>query len=100
MTLSAALGQFVLKHCSTDFTLTFKNLNRPIIYSAVILYFAGPLLYIEALKSMELSKAYSLTALTQLWVLAGSFFLLKEKLSLKNIYGTLILTAGVILWLI
>jgi len=59
---------------------------------------AGPLLYMYALTKVELSVGYSFSGLTYLLVILGGHLLLKERITLYHVLGTLSILAGLTVW--
>ncbi len=75
-----------------------RQFLNPFLLSGVVFMASAPLLYFRALLYIELSKAYSITALNQIIVTASAIFLLKEKITLKKSAGIILVAAGVMLW--
>lgn len=59
---------------------------------------AAPLLYMYALSHLPLSIGYSFSGLTYLLVVLTGHLLLKERITLYHIAGTLCILAGLSIW--
>ena len=68
--------------------------NFYLIFS-LMLYGLGTLMFIVALKGGELSVLYPIMSLSFVWVMTISYFFLKEIISPKEIFGTILIISGI-----
>lgn len=101
-----ALGQVLVKlgarHLELSFawhdlgqTLWTIVKNAPVM-GGLFLYGVSFLLWVKVLTKLELSYAYPLVSIGYILVMACSYFLFKENLSLYRLLGTLLIIAGVV----
>lgn len=104
MVLLNTLGQLLVKrgavrietHLGTA-QLIRSMVNWPLALGGFSVI-AGPLLYMYALTKVELSVGYSFSGLTYLMVILGGHLLLKERITLYHVLGTLSILAGLTVW--
>ena len=104
MVLLNTLGQLLVKrgairietHLGTA-QLIRSMVNWPLALGGLSVI-AGPLLYMYALTKVELSVGYSFSGLTYLMVILGGHLLLKERITLYHVCGTLSILAGLAVW--
>jgi 2-isopropylmalate synthase len=73
-------------------------LNAPVIL-AYGLFFGCMLLNVVALRTLDLTIASVLEASSYIYVMALSFFFLKEKISLRRLIGNIVIIVGIVLTL-
>ena len=71
--------------------------NWPLILGGLSVV-AAPVLYMYALAHLPLSIGYSFSGLTYLLVVLTGHLLLKERITLYHIAGTLCILAGLSIW--
>ena len=104
MVLLNTLGQLLVKRGAVriDIHLGTAHLIRSMINWPLALgglsVIAGPVLYMYALTKVELSVGYSFSGLTYLMVVLGGHLLLKERITIYHILGTLTILAGLMVW--
>ena len=75
-------------------TTLLDNLKLPIVVG-VALYGSSTILYILALRKLELSFAYPLISIGYVLVLIASYFLFNESISWLRIGGVALILAGI-----
>lgn len=99
--LIAAFSQYIIKRSITEFDLDIKSMKRLITTKGfvlgILLYFTALVVYLNALKSGELSLVYPTFASTFVFVFLLSKHALKEKMSTKRVLGIIILIIGIII---
>lgn len=96
MTWLGALGGYFLKKASV---FDLKNERSKLIGTLVIgvgFYGFGAILNIIALKFLPYTTVFPLTAVTYIWTMVLSYFILKEKVGLRKIAGVLFILAGAV----
>lgn len=93
------LGQIAFKYgamqmASQPATTLLDNLKWPLVVG-VSLYGTSTILYILALKKLELSFAYPLISIGYVLVLIASYFLFHESISWLRIGGVALILAGI-----
>ena len=73
-------------------------LNLPVI-GAYALFFGCMLLNVVALRTLDLTVASVLEASGYIYVMALSFFFLKEKITLRRLIGNCVIVVGIVLTL-
>lgn len=68
----------------------------PIMWLAVFLYAAATLLWVRILMTVPLSRAYPFTALAFVIVPAAGYFLFSESVTVRQVIGTGLIVAGVV----
>lgn len=104
--LMGAMGQILVKigakHLELDFSgphlaqsllAILKNLP---VMSGMALYGLSFILWVKVLSKVELSYAYPLVSVGYIVIMAFSYFVFKESISLFRIIGTLLIVLGVI----
>ena len=96
----SALSQLILKKAAVNpnYTGLRAYLNWPVT-RAYGLFFGCMLRNVVALRTLDLTIASVLEASGYLYVMALSFFFLKEKITLRKLIGNLIIVVGIILTL-
>jgi drug/metabolite transporter (DMT)-like permease len=104
MVLLNTLGQLLVKRGAVriDIHLGLAHLIHSMVCWPLALgglsVIAGPMLYMYALTKVELSVGYSFSGLTYLLVVLGGHLLLKERITLYHVLGTLAIIAGLTVW--
>ncbi len=100
----ASCAQILFKFYTINQSITPPNgflesiLNIKLI-AGFFLYFCSSILYILALKNIDLSIAYPTIAVSYILIIVLSFFIFKESISLNKIIGIILITLGVsFLW--
>lgn len=96
----SAVSQLILKKAADNpkYTGLRAYLNTPVIL-AYGLFFGCMVLNVVALRTLELTIASVLEASSYIYVMALSFFFLKEKITLRRLIGNLVIVVGIILTL-
>lgn len=103
--LLAVAGQLLLKHGMNQIGVlefSLKNIQVLIlaamknvyIWIALICYGLAMLLWLFILSKLKLSLAYPATALIYIFIMAGSWFILKERITAMQIAGVAIILIG------
>jgi multidrug transporter EmrE-like cation transporter len=71
-------------------------LFSPFVFGGLALYGVGTILWLFALKQLDLSLAYPFVGLSFVMVFALSIFVLGEPLHLNRLIGSLIIVVGII----
>lgn len=71
--------------------------TTPFVFLGLFLYGIGTVLWLFALKQIDLSLAYPFVGLSFIMVFLFGVFLLDEPFNLNRLMGTLIIIAGIIL---
>lgn len=74
-----------------------RSLFDPYIFSSFFSAFLASLAWMAALKEFELSKAYPFMSLSFVCVLALSYWLFKETITVQKIIGSILIIVGVLL---
>ena len=98
--LLSAVSQLILKKAADNprFTGIRAYLNLPVIL-AYGLFFGCMLLNVLALRTLDLTVASVLEASSYIYVMALSFFFLKEKITPRRLIGNLVIIVGIVLTL-
>lgn len=103
--LTVVISQLLLKSGSFNIHIdknsivnSLKSLFNLKVVIAVFLILITPLFMILALKSMDLNKAISFTALNYVFVIIGARIFLEEKINVSSYIGVVIITLGVIVY--
>ena len=98
--LLSALSQLILKKAADNpkYTGIRAYLNLPVIL-AYGLFFGCMLLNVVALRTLDLTVASVLEASSYIYVMALSFFFLKEKITLRRLIGNIVIVIGIVLTL-
>lgn len=99
MTIAGSFGAFFFKAGTSK--LRDQNLFRmiliPEIYAGGFFYLLGAGTNIVLLRYMNYTIVYPMTALTYVWTLLVSYFLLKEKMSKEKIIAITCIVLGVVI---
>lgn len=104
VTLSA-VAQLSFKHGVSTTTIdpsahvlmkAWLMLTSPYVFAGLALYGIGTVLWLFALKQMDLSLAYPFVGISFIMVFFFGVLLLGEPLNLQRLTGTLIITLGII----
>ena len=98
--LLSAVSQLILKKAADNprFTGIHAYLNLPVIV-AYGLFFGCMLLNVIALRTLDLTVASVLEASSYIYVMALSFFFLKEKITPRRLIGNIVIVVGIVLML-
>ena len=98
--LLSAVSQLILKKAADNprFTGLRAYLNLPVIL-AYGLFFGCMLLNVLALRTLDLTVASVLEASSYIYVMALSFFFLKEKITPRRLIGNIVIIVGIVLTL-
>ena len=98
--LLSAISQLILKKAADNpkYTGVHAYLNLPVI-GAYALFFGCMLLNVVALRTLDLIVASVLEASGYIYVMALSFFFLKEKITLRRLIGNCVIVVGIVLTL-
>lgn len=97
MTVFGAFGGFFFKKAADSGTSILKILLSPYLYVGGVIYVISAVLNIIALKGLNYTVVLPITAITYVWTLVISYFILKEKLSGKKITGVLLIIVGALI---
>ncbi len=106
--LGGALGQVLLKKgmgSMGPLTISVAQIGpvlwriatNPFVILGLAIYVGSTLFWLVALSRVDLSYAYPFASLSYLFMLAASWLLFKEDLSLARLLGTTVVCAGVVL---
>ncbi len=104
----AVVGQLLLKmgmlrvgkfsfNISTLVHQYARILLNPFVIAGLFAFFISMLIWLYVLSRMELSFAYPFVALNYVLILFGSYFLLKETITLYKMIGVVVIIIGVYL---
>ena len=96
MTMFGSVASLFLKKASGLNSLIdmLKNIN---LYIGGFLYVSSAVLNIWLLKILDYSVILPLTSLTYIWTMILSYFILKEKITVKKIVGVCLILVGAII---
>ena len=96
MTMFGSVASLFLKKASGLNSLIdmLKNIN---LYIGGFLYVSSAILNIWLLKILDYSVILPLTSLTYIWTMILSYFILKEKITVKKIAGVCLILVGAII---
>ena len=96
MTMFGSVASLFLKKASGLNSLIdmLKNIN---LYIGGFLYVSSAVLNIWLLKILDYSIILPLTSLTYIWTMVLSYFILKEKITVKKIAGVCLILVGAII---
>ena len=96
MTMFGSVASLFLKKASgsNDLIDMLKNIN---LYIGGFLYVSSAVLNIWLLKILDYSVILPLTSLTYIWTMVLSYFILKEKITVKKIAGVCLILVGAII---
>lgn len=96
-TLMGAFGGFFFKKASEGKKNILLVAFSPYLYLGGGLYSGAALLNIQLLKILKYTVVLPLTSITYIWTLFISYFLLKEKITIRKMTGILFIIAGAVL---
>ncbi|MDP4118452.1 MAG: EamA family transporter [Bacillota bacterium] len=96
MALLGSLGSLFFKKASGENSIK-SLLRKPHFYIGGFLYFVSALLNIILLKYMDYSVVLPMTAITYIWTMIFSYFLLKEAITVRKITGVGFILFGAVL---
>ncbi|WP_160683827.1 EamA family transporter [Clostridium sp. C2-6-12] len=96
MTMMGAVAALFLKKASEFKSLKHLAFNKN-LYIGGGLYFLSAILNIYILRSLEYSIVLPLTSITYIWTMIISYFILKEKVTTKKIFGIIFIFFGALL---
>lgn len=100
---SMASGQLLFKLGATHWqgnsaaTWIVSFLTNPFLVGATFLYAMTILVWVYVLRTLPLSLAYPLTALSYVIVPVFSFFFLNEKISWQTVIGCALIILGIVI---
>lgn len=96
MTMIGSVASLFLKKASGSNGLIemLRNVN---LYIGGFLYVTSAVLNIWLLKILDYSVILPLTSLTYIWTMVLSYFILKEKITLKKMVGVCLILIGAII---
>ncbi|WNS42741.1 EamA family transporter [Paenibacillus sp. MMS20-IR301] len=93
MTLMGAFGGYSFKKLSS-----YKiGVNKGFVVFLLVggsLYFISAILNVILLGMLPYTKVYPLTSITYLWTLIISYYFLSERITLRKIFGILLIIIG------
>lgn len=96
-TLVGAFGGYFFKKAATTSSSIIKIIFNPFLYIGGVFYVIGAILNIIVLKKLSYTVVLPLTSITYVWTIIISYFMLKEKISLKKILGIVFIISGAVL---
>lgn len=94
MTLLGALGSLFFKKASEKNVGLISLLKNRWLYFGGILYLASLLITVYLLRVLDYSVVLPLTSVTYVWTLFIAYLILKEKISIKQIIGVVLIVCG------
>ncbi|MGX7245310.1 EamA family transporter [Enterococcus quebecensis] len=96
-TFSGSVGALALKKGMNDLPQLSLNLvlKNGWIYLGSFLYLLSAVTNITLLKFLDYSIAFPMTSLTYVWTVIISYFVFKEKLSIRKILAVILIIVGV-----
>ena len=99
--LIGAVGQIAFKYGAMQMVAQpgntlLEKIKMPIVFG-LFLYCVSTVLWIMALKKVELSYAYPMVSLGYIFVFIASYFLFNEPIGWMRIGGILFIMAGIVL---
>jgi drug/metabolite transporter (DMT)-like permease len=106
--LFSTVGQLLLKSgmnsvgsITLNFNQLFSTLWRmainPGVFFGLVIYLVGTVFWLAALSRVDLSYAYPFASLSYVVMLAASWAMFDEKITLARIIGTIVICVGVLL---
>ena len=95
--LSSIIGSYgamLIKRVKLKPFFSFKWLNKNLIIG-LFLYGVSSIFYLLALKLGSVSYIYPLSSLSYVWILLWSKLYLNENISMKKIYGVILIIFGI-----
>lgn len=102
--LITAAAQLLIKRAAPGLSFSsgiagsLRSMLRPALLLGVLLALGAPFLYYRALGGIPLSLAFSLSALSHVWVPLGAVLILKERLTRRQAAGIVLIAGGLLLW--
>ena len=96
-TLAGAFGGLCFKKAASGAESIMKILFTPYLYLGGMFYVIGALLNIVVLKELKYTVVLPMTSITYVWTIIISYFVLKEKITVKKIIGICLIVAGAVL---
>lgn len=96
MTIIGAFASFFLKKASFEPKL-LGIARSPWLYLGAVMYISTAVINIWLLYYLPFSTVLPLTSITYIWTMLISYFLLKEKISIKKIWGICLIIIGIFL---
>lgn len=96
-TLFGAFGGFCFKKAASGSETILKIIFNPYLYIGGALYVAGAILNIIVLKELKYVVVLPITSITYIWTIIISYFVLKEKITLRKILGICMIVFGAII---
>ena len=96
MTMVSSVASLFLKKASNSFESILSIITNKNLYIGGILYCLAALVNIVVLKYMDYSVVMPLGALTYIWTMILSYFILKEKISFSKKLGVVFIICGAI----
>ena len=93
----ASFGSYFLKRASADGLSPTKLIRSRWLYIGGTLYVISAVLNIWLLKRMPYSTVLPLSAMTYIWTLLISHFLLKEEIRTNQFVGVAVILCGVVM---
>ena len=99
--LVASVSQIMLKiSANRKYSSRIKEYLNPLVISAYILFFSCTAITMYALTVVPLTFAPILEATGYIFVAIMSYFILKEKISLKKLSGFILIIIGIIVYVV
>ena len=106
--LASTVGQLLLKkgmNSMGSVTLSVNQLPAVLwqmetnlnVFIGLAIYLGGTVFWLAALSRVDLSYAYPFASLSYVIMLAASWFMFDEKITLSRILGTIVIGVGVLL---
>lgn len=96
-TLTGAFGGLCFKKAVSNSDRIIKVVLSPYLYFGGILYVLGALLNIIVLKELKYTVVLPLTSFTYIWTILISYFILKEKITIKKVMGIALIIIGALI---
>lgn len=98
-TVSGSLGALSLKHGMNKIdTLSAKAVAKNIwVVLGTVLYIVSAVMNIVLFKYLDYSIAFPMTSLTYAWTVIISYFIFKEKITIKKVLAIALIIIGVIM---
>ena len=97
MTAASAFGSFFLKRGSSSATSIISMIKCKWLWLGGVLYLGSAVLTIYLLRVLPYSVVVPVGAVTYIWTMIISHFLLGEKITRQKLIGILFVLAGVVL---
>lgn len=96
MTMLGACAGLFFKRASENLKPSYllRNYN---LYIGGILYLISALVNIYVLRFLDYSVVLPITSITYIWTMLLSYFILKEKISVKKIVGVCLIIIGAVM---